>query len=54
MVVDYLEGIIFAAINLKEGNKTLIFFFTRIKRHNFYSLELIPFLTLDTSQGKLC
>ena len=48
-----MEGIIFAAINLKEGNKTLIFFFTRIKQHNFINLlELIPFLTLDTSQRK--
>ena len=28
MVVDYLKGIIFTAINLKEGNKTLSFFYT--------------------------
>ena len=34
MVVDLLEGIIVAAINLKEGDETLIFF-TSIKQHNF-------------------
>ena len=35
MVVDYLEGIIVAAINLKEGNKTLIVFTRIINKASF-------------------
>ena len=35
MVVDYLEGIIVAAINLKEGNKTLIVLTRIINKASF-------------------
>ena len=35
MVVDYLEGIIVAAINLIEGNKTLIVFTRIINKASF-------------------
>ena len=39
MVVDYLEGIIVAPINLKEGNKTLIVL-TRIINKTSFVKEL--------------
>lgn len=51
MVVDYLEGIIVAAINLKEGNKTLIVF-TRIINKVSFVEELSRSLFIKITKKK--
>ena len=51
MVVDYLEGIIVAAINLKEGNKTLIVF-TRIINKASFVEELSRSLFIKVTNKK--